>query len=252
VEGVSQDKIERIYLYDIDPAKSLSTYIEAVTCEIVFICLPTPMIDKKGGDCDLSFIINFSNMLNYDLPGLFVIKSTVPIGTTKSIATKRKDLKIIHNPEFLTERNAVDDFKKGERHIIGGPEKLGILLKKFYEYYFDDNDCILVTSDESEAIKYFSNTFLSLKVSYFNLMFDLCKKSDLDFETVRKAVVMDKRIGESHSFVPGCDGDRGFGGTCLPKDLNALLSFMEAKKLNTSILKSVWEYNRKIRKLINW
>lgn len=109
-----------------------------------------------------------------------------------------------------------------------------------------------MTSDESEAIKYFRNSFLSLKVAYFNLIFDACEKAGMNFDTVRRCVALDQRIGESHSFVPGVDGDRGFGGTCFPKDLNALLCFFQAHDLNSSLLLSVWEYNMNIRKLINW
>lgn len=245
-------KVEGLFVYDVNPLKSLSSYHEAINGDIIFVCIQTPMINKTGGGCDLSYINDFFNKLSYDCKGLIVIKSTVPIGTTQNLAKKRKDLKIVHNPEFLTERKAVEDFNELERKIIGGPEKFATILKEFYLYYFDCSDCMLVTSDESEAIKYFSNTFLSLKVTYFNLIFDLCKKTGMDFESVRKCVVSDKRIGDSHSFVPGFDGDRGFGGTCLPKDLNELLCVIEAHKLDSSIIKAVWEYNMNIRKLINW
>jgi UDPglucose 6-dehydrogenase len=247
-----KDKVKNIFIYDINPDKSRCSYQAAINSDIIFVCLPTPMLNKTGGACDLSYINDFFNQLPKDLKGLFVIKSTVPIGTTQNLANKRNELRIIHNPEFLTERNAIADFKNLHQYIIGGALQHALILKNFYVNYFEDCECILVTSDESEAIKYFRNSYLGLKVAYFNLIYDACEKLGMNFDTVRRCVVLDQRIGESHSFVPGVDGDRGFGGTCFPKDLNALLCFFQAHDLNSSLLLSVWEYNMSIRKLVNW
>lgn len=245
-------KIDELYVYDVDPVKSLSSWDSAVNSDIVFICLPTPMLNRKSGVCDLSSINELFKKLTYGLTGLFVIKSTIPIGTTQNLSNQRKDLKIIHNPEFLTERNSVNDFNQLKRNIIGGPEKLTQVLKDFYLKYFEKSNCILVESNESEAIKYFSNIFLCLKVTYFNQLYDLCEKMGMDFETVRRCIVLDRRIGESHSFVPGFDGERGFGGKCFPKDINALIYFFKEHGLDEAMLMAAWEYNMKIRKNVNW
>lgn len=245
-------KIDNLFVYDVDPLKSLSDYEETINCDIIFVCLPTPMKDKMGGECNLGYINDFFKKLPTSLKGIFVIKSTVPIGTTKKLSILRKDLNIVHNPEFLTARNSVEDFNNSDRNIIGGNQKLSETLKAFYMNYFPHIPTVIVSSEESESIKYFSNTYLSVKVAYFNLMYDLCKKIGIDYENVRKGVISDKRIGESHSSVPGIDGDRGFGGTCFPKDLNALNETFRENNINTEILDSIWKYNMTVRKLIDW
>lgn len=247
-----KDKVQNLFVFDVDETKRLSSYENTVKSDIVFVCLPTPMKDKMGGDCNLSYINDFFDSLPSDLDGIFVIKSTVPIGTTEKLSKKRKDLKIIHNPEFLTARNSVEDFNNADRNIIGGSEEASKKLESFYDHYFPHIPTVLVTSNESETIKYCSNTYLSLKVAYFNLMYDLCKSLEMDFEKVRKCVSLDKRIGESHTFVPGVDSDRGFGGTCFPKDLNALNCTLKENNLNGSILDEVWKYNMEIRNVIDW
>jgi UDPglucose 6-dehydrogenase len=247
-----KDKIEDLLVFDVDEFKSLNSHEDTISSDIVFVCLPTPMKDKMGGECNLTYVEEFFDSLPDNLSGIFVIKSTVPIGTTKKLSNKRKDLKVIHNPEFLTARNSVEDFNNADRNIIGGEEESSKKLESFYSQYFPHIPTFLVSSDESEAIKYFSNTYLSVKVAYFNLMYDLCEKIGMDYENVRRCVSLDKRIGESHTFVPGVDGDRGFGGTCFPKDLNALNNTFKQHNLNESILEEIWKYNMQIRNVIDW
>lgn len=234
-------------VFDVDKNKSPNTLREVLSQKFIFVCLPTPM--KISGECDLSILDNFFQNLPQDIEGTFIIKSTVPIGTTKKYS---KDYKVIHNPEFLTARNAVEDFKNSERNIIGGESELCEKFAEFFNSIFPHIPNIITTSDESETIKYFSNTFLSLKVAYFNKMYDLCEKLDMNYETVCNGVTSDSRIGKSHSKVPGIDGDRGFGGTCFPKDLNSLIIQMESNEINADVLKSVWTYNQQIRKVIDW
>jgi len=234
-------------VFDVDENKSPNTLDDVLLQKFIFVCLPTPM--KISGECDLSILDNFFQNLPQDVEGTFVIKSTVPIGTTKKYS---KDYKVIHNPEFLTARNAVEDFKNSERNIIGGERELCEKFAEFFHSIFPHIPNIITTSDESETIKYFSNTFLSLKVAYFNKMYDFCEKLDMNYETVCNGVTSDSRIGKSHSKVPGIDGDRGFGGTCFPKDLNSLTIQMESNGINADVLKSVWTYNQQIRKVIDW
>ena len=247
-----KDKIKDVFVFDVDSQKSYNTKDETISCDIVFVCLPTPMKEKNGGECNLSYIDTFFDSLPNDIDGIFVIKSTVPIGTTKNISQKRTDLKIIHNPEFLTARNSVEDFNSADRNIIGGYLEWAEILRTFYSEYFPHIPTTIVSSDESETIKYFSNTYLSVKVAYFNLLYDLCQKLGMDYDDVKDGIISDKRIGVSHTLVPGIDGDRGFGGTCFPKDLNALTETLKDNELNFEILKSIWDYNVTIRKKIDW
>lgn len=240
-------------VYDIISEKSRNTLEEIFECQVIFICLPTPMKKAEGSECNLDIIFNF---FRDDIPqnckSLFVIKSTIPIGTTKQLAVLRKDLKIIHNPEFLTALNSIEDFKNSYRNIIGGNIQHAEPLLQIFNEIFPDAINIFVSSDESESIKYFANTFLSFKVTYFNLVYDLCQKLGCDYEKVINGICTDKRIGFSHSRVPGPDGDRGFGGTCFPKDINALIKSYDENNLDCNILKEVWKYNKKIRKNWDW
>lgn len=247
-----KNKIINLYVFDVDPNKSMDSYEKAINSNIVFVCLPTPMKDRMGGECNLSYIEEFFKNLPFNLNGIFVIKSTIPIGTTEKLSKFRPDLKIIHNPEFLTARNSVEDFYNAERNILGGDLELCKKIEQFYLKHFPHIPNIIVNSNESESIKYFSNSFLSVKVAYFNLMYELCQKIGINYDSVKNGVIADSRIGASHSLVPGVDGDFGFGGTCFPKDLNSLIKTLENNCVNSSILSEVWNYNLSIRKNIDW
>jgi len=253
-----RDKVET-KIYDVDKNRSLNTFEEVLEQEYIFVCVPTPM--KVDGSCDLSILEKLFEDIsekNEDPLGkerTFIIKSTVPIGTTKKLVEKYPLLWIVHNPEFLTARNAVSDLAKADRTVIGGdPNLTGRVAKLYwgYVYWNQEPEIIQTTSDESEAIKYFSNVFLAYKVAYFNKVYDVCEKLGMDYKNLRKGITTDPRIGESHTQVPGIDNDRGFGGTCFPKDLNSLIHQMESHDINADMLTEVWLYNESIRKVIDW
>lgn len=234
-------------VFDVNTNKSFNSLLEVLEQEFIFVCLPTPM--KSTGECDLSILDNFFNKIPTTVNGIFVIKSTVPIGITKKYSSKHK---VIHNPEFLTARNAVEDFRNSERNVIGGDLELCNKFAEFFGKVFPDIPSIVTTSNESEAIKYFSNSFLAMKVAYFNKMYDLCEAVGMNYKNVCSGVTSDSRIGKSHTQVPGIDNDRGFGGTCFPKDLNSLINQMEAHGIDAGMLKSIWSYNQQIRTVIDW
>ena len=252
-----RDKAET-KVYDVDRNRSLNTFEEVLQQEYIFVCVPTPM--KKDGSCDLSILEKlFEDISNKDLElfeeRTFIIKSTVPIGTTKKLVEKYPLLWIVHNPEFLTARNAVNDLETADRTIIGGDSLLTGRVSKLYwgyVYYGQDPENIQCSSDESEAIKYFSNVFLAYKVAYFNKVYDVCEKLGMDYKNLRRGITTDPRIGKSHTQVPGIDRDRGFGGTCFPKDLNSLIHQMDEIEVDSQMLKKVWDYNQEIRSVIDW
>ena len=252
-----RDKVQ-CKVYDVDKNRSFNTLEEVVEQEYVFVCLPTPM--RKDGSCDLSILEKFfEDIEEMDLNILeertFIIKSTVPIGTTKRLAEKHSLTWIVHNPEFLTARNAVHDFKTAQRTVLGGDSLLTSRVAQLYWgylHYGEDHKIIHCSSDESEAIKYFSNTFLAYKVAYFNKVYDMCEAVGMKYDVVREAITYDRRIGKSHTKVPGIDRDRGFGGTCFPKDLNSLIRQMDKYEVNADLLREVWKYNEDIRTVIDW
>jgi len=241
-----RDKV-KCKVFDVDKNRCLSPLEEVIQQDFIFVCLPTPM--RMDGSCDLSILDKFFEDLPDHLTGTFVIKSTVPVGTTKKYTERHN---VIHNPEFLTARNAVEDYGKAERNIVGGDKELCVDFICFFDACFPKIPSSIVSSDESEAIKYFSNVFLAYKVAYFNKIFDFCKATGMNYTKVRQGVTADHRIGKSHTQVPGIDNDRGFGGTCFPKDINSLIVQMESNDVNADMLKEVWKYNEQIRKVIDW
>ncbi len=250
-------------IFDKDPNRSTHNFDEVLKCDFVFVCVPTPM--SSTGAADLSLINQVFEKAEYKKSkASFIIKSTVPIGTTDDLTDKYSSLNIFHSPEFLTARSAKIDFICPARNIIGYPsrgdctnrasycyERLNI-LKDFFKKRFPGVPCMVMKSKESEFVKYIANCFFATKVSFFNEMFLLSKKLDLNWQTLIEGVMSDGRIGISHFQVPGHDGDMGFGGTCFPKDINSLISTMKENNLSPLILQAAWDRNISVRKNKDW
>ena len=224
-------------------------------CEIIFQCLPTPM--KKSGECDLNIVKNSLNNLNllaseYEKSPIIVIKSTVPPGTCQAFNKEFANLNIVFSPEFLTEANSVDDFKNQKRIIIGGEKSTTFKVKQMFYKCFPDIPIIRTELKTAEMVKYFTNNFLSTKVSFANEMFQICLKLEIDYDKVTELVLYDNRIGKSHLMVPGPDGDFGYGGHCFPKDLDAMIYLAESKNIDAMILKATKQKNDNVRNNRDW
>jgi len=240
-----------VYTFDIKNSLSNSNFDEICEkCEIVFVCVPTPM--NVDGTCDTSVVKKILSDLNKISKTIVVNKSTVPPGTTEKFNMLFKNLKILFNPEFLTERNAVDDFNNQNRIILGGPVEATTLLKQIYSKVFPNAYVIKTGSTHAEMIKYFTNAFLSTKVSFANEMHELCKKLNLDYDKVVEYSTLDERLGKSHWAVPGPDGDLGFGGHCFPKDLSAIIKITEKLKTTNNVLKATLSTNDLVRNNRDW
>lgn len=239
-----KDKVET-KVFDIRPEKCLNIKQDVIESDIVFVCLPTPMM--ADGQCDLSFVEDFFKTAQVQSDPLFVIKSTVPIGTTERLRRIRDDLRIVHNPEFLTAVNAVEDFRFADRNIIGGYQKWCLELREFYLTHYPNTPIQIVNSNESETIKYFCNSYLASKVAFFNNLYEICQTLGMNFDSVKDGVISDTRIGPSHTKVPGPDGLMGFGGYCFPKDINALINTLKENAIDDRLFSTVWEYNQKVR-----
>ena len=227
---------------------SLDDVIE--NCDVIFVCLPTPM--NKDGSCNLEIVRGVLSQLNKKSRAVVVNKSTVPPGTTEQFHKYYKNIKIIYNPEFLTERNAVEDFKNQERIILGGSRPATTVLKQIYSTVFPKSYVVKTGSKHAEMIKYFTNCFLANKVSFANEMFELCSALDLDYDKIVEYATLDKRLGNSHWSVPGPDGDLGFGGHCFPKDLSAILKMTDDLGTTNNVIKSVRDTNDKLRSNRDW
>ena len=215
---------------------------------IVFICVPTPMLDDGGQDLSiLEEVISDINETNID--SLIVLKSTVLPDSIDKFSISNK--KFIYNPEFLRELSANDDFINSEIIIFGGRLNYSKKLAKFYDVY---TKCVTKEyqfTDPMTAsfVKYTINSFLALKLTFFNQIYNLLEASNGNnsWENFTRILKLDKRLGNSHMKVPGDDGRKGFGGACLPKDVNAFYEYSLKTNDHLSLLKKVININNKIR-----
>ena len=214
-----------LYIYDIDPSKCVpeNTTMETIAqCDLVFICVPTPM--ALDGSCSTKIVTSVIRDLKRLGDCFIIVRSTVPIGYCG-------DEKVMFMPEFLTEANFEYDFYSNPLWILGVDDTSEIFRRKIHtlldtaqaENKIVSNDVRFVTTREAEAIKYFRNCFLAVKVSFCNEFYTLCQSHDIDYSVVAAVAASDPRIGQSHTRVPGPDGLRGFGGTCFPKDTASLI-----------------------------
>ena len=220
--------------------------------DIIFVCVPTPM--KKDGSCDTSIVESVIDEIeDVDISGKIVaIKSTIPPGTTNRLNQKCKNISVIFNPEFLTEANFIDDFKNQNRIIIGGERPSTTKLRQVYSLAFPNAKIVKTGSITAEMVKYFTNTFLATKVSFANEMKQICDGLNIDYDKVVEYSTYDERLGKSHWAVPGPDGKLGFGGSCFPKDINALIHLAGELELCTEVLMGVWNTNLRVRPEEDW
>ena len=241
-------QISDIYIYDIDPIKTKNKIDDVHDCDYVFVCVPTPM--NKNGDQDLSYVESaFEKAKN---KALYILKSTVIPGTTERLANKYPDLKIIFSPEFLTERTAKLDMLTQARIILGGNKNLTKIAEELFLQRFKNKNIIKTDSKTAELIKYMNNSFFATKVSIMNEFKLLCDNIGANWEDALHGFASDGRIGDSHLNVPGHDGKIGYGGTCFPKDINALINFARSQNLKLHTIEGGWKTNIEIRDERDW
>ena len=239
-----------VLTFDLDETKCNSTFNEVVECDYVFTCLPTPM--NSDGSCNTTIVEGVIKQID-DIGKTkgIVVKSTIVPGTTQSWNEKYKT-NIVFNPEFLTERNAVKDYENQNRIILGGPRPTTTQLKSMFSKVFPKTHIIKTDSTHAEMVKYLTNTFLSVKVSFANEIYQLCNGLGIDYDKVVEYATYDKRLGESHWSVPGHDEDFGFGGHCFPKDLSALIQLSQNMGTINNVLIATQTTNDKVRKNRDW
>jgi len=240
-----------------DKKEELSTHslVEIIDqCDIVFISVPTP--SNPDGSVNTDIINNlFEEILEidgHDKP-IFLLRSTVVPGTCSSFSEKFPTLKLVFNPEFLTERSAKFDFINQSRYIIGGDSKYTAKVADMYRWRFGELISVIETNFETaELIKYMNNCFLATKVSFMNEMKLVSDACGADWEMAVEGFIRDGRIGHSHINVPGHDGKLGFGGVCFPKDILAMISLGQSLGLDMDTLSGAWKTNLKVRPEKDW
>ena len=213
--------------------------------DIIFLCLPTP--PGANGQADLQYVLNVATEIGKLMTSYRVIvnKSTVPVGTADKVTEKIRantsvEFDVVSNPEFLREGVAVEDFMKPERVVVGTrSDRAANLMKQLYEPFVRSGNPIIVMDERSsELTKYAANAFLATKITFMNEIANVCELVGADVDNVRRGIGTDSRIGKRFLF-PGI----GYGGSCFPKDVQALDFTADEFGYNFQILKSVMTVN---------
>ena len=215
--------------------------------EIIFLALPTPQ--SEDGSADLKHVLEVAKRIGKVMNGYKVIvnKSTVPVGTADKVreivlAETDHPFDVVSNPEFLKEGAAVNDFLKPDRVVIGSRSQkaLDIMADLYAPFVRTGNPLLMMDERSSELTKYAANSFLATKVSFMNEVANLCERVGADIDQVRKGMGTDARIGMQFLFAGA-----GYGGSCFPKDVAALLNTARGHKYHLGIVNAVEEVNRR-------
>ena len=240
--------LEKIFLRNIKERRlNFTTQLEEAVedAEIIFLALPTP--PGADGSADLKYVLGVADHLGKILKGYKVIvnKSTVPVGTADKVSAAiaknyKGEFDVVSNPEFLREGVAVDDFMKPDRVVVGTrSDRAKKLMSDLYAPFVrQGNPVIFMDERSSELTKYAANSFLATKISFMNEIAQLCERMGADVDMVRRGIGSDDRIGKRFLF-PGI----GYGGSCFPKDVQALVQSSSEVDYDFEILKAVEKVN---------
>ena len=227
--------------------------------DVIFVAVPTPM--RATGECDTRIVMEVVEEINHAVKVLdrtndkieVVIRSTVPPNFLIELWTICAHIKLLYMPEFLTERTADLDFINAPRFVIGSysPEdhEEWMNLVAALRERFPRTRITTMSYQEASLVKYGTNTFFSVKLSFFNELYRVAEKLGADPNVVIQEILQDGRIGRSHFQVPGHDGDFGWGGHCFPKDNRAYAVIAGDDSL---MVDAAWEVNNKVRENRNW
>lgn len=230
-----------------------TSYAETIPhAKCIFIAVGTPQ--REDGSANLESIWKVAEALAPHLSddAIVIIKSTVPVGTNRKLAEQLKSLTgrvvdVASNPEFLKEGTAIDDFSKPDRVVVGvsRPEVSAVLCELYNPFLRTENPFLSMELESAEMTKYVANCMLATKISFINEMANLCERVGADINQVRRGIGHDQRIGFSFLF-PGV----GYGGSCFPKDVSALISVAKNQNMEPTILNAVDEVNTEQKKVL--
>ncbi len=242
------------------------------TAEVIFIAVPTPM--ESDGRCHTGIVQGvlerlYTQTLRPVDEFVVVVKSTVPPGSTDAWRRLFPGLRLVFSPEFLTERNSLNDFMDARRLLLGGRMEDCELVARFFaeawRFRIDamleaqaagmpDDGPVLVFCDSTvaELVKYFTNTYLATVVTFANEFRLICDALGAPYESVRELALLDDRISPSHLQVPGPDGSWGFGGSCFPKDVNSIRHVARSLGIPERLFSTVVLRNEELRPSKDW
>jgi len=209
--------------------------------ELLIVCVPTPF--KDGFDRSILEEV-FRQIGSDKKERIVVIKSTCIPGTTDYFQEQYPHLKVLFNPEFLSEKTAKEDFVKPDKQLVGFTEKSRDVSQAVLDILPNAPYKKIVQAQSAELVKYAVNSFYATKVIFGNMLYDLAESLGIDYNEVKEAFVSDQRITDSH-FDALHGGYRGYGGKCLPKDVQTLVDFGKKHRVDVSLLEKIEEMNAK-------
>ena len=243
-----------VKVFDKDPKISLHSLSETINeSDFIFVSVPTPSNSDGSINIDiLHSVLSDINQIN-NSDNIILIRSTITPGTTRKFEKEFPKLKFVFNPEFLTERSAKYDFINQSRFILGGDKVYTSKVASLFRWRFGYSIPVIETNFETaELIKYMNNCFFATKVSFLNEMKLISDQIGSDWDVAVEGFQRDGRIGHSHLSVPGPDGKLGFGGSCFPKDIQAIIDFAQKLDINLNTLQGAWETNLSVRPEKDW
>jgi UDPglucose 6-dehydrogenase len=231
----------------VDPEYSTGQIEHYPDADGIIICVGTP--STQLGDCDVSQIYSVMKDVPESMPTL--IKCTVRPDYLNKLVSDFPNHNIAYSPEFLRAATANEDFANQTYMVLGGTDTDHLWSNLFRKSLKNLNNIEYCTLTEASMIKYATNCFLSVKLSFFNQIYDMCQANGADYNKIIELIQMDNRAGTSHMQVPGPDGLRGYGGACFPKDNEAFMHYADSLRISHTLVESAIKYNKKIRKNID-
>jgi UDPglucose 6-dehydrogenase len=223
------------------------------TDNFYFICVPTP--SRPSGECNTSIVESVVDSLytHHTKRTFVLVKSTVQPGTCRKLHERyaNENFTILFVPEFLTERRANLDMYEAKFAMFGThdgnevQQAIGV-FKQLYKHN-ENLECVTRKYEACEIFKYTINVFLGVKVWFFNEVYEICEKFDVEYNTLRDLLPYDPRIGMSHTMVPGVDGKRSFSGACIPKEVAATIWYQHQLGIPNTVLKEIYKRNAELR-----
>lgn len=226
-------------LHIVDPAYNKNLIRDIENLDGVVCCVGTP--SNADGSCDMSQVFQVIKDTPKNIP--ILIKSTISLEGWKDLKKEFPNHSISFSPEFLRADYAVEDLENTNTFILSGDDVN--FWKSFLNLKNKNSNFFICTPEQAIVGKYFRNSFLATKVSFFNQVYDFCDKTGADYEHVRKIISLDPRIGESHTYIN--ENDRSWGGYCFPKDTSALMEMSKNAEVELSVLKEAINYNNKLK-----
>ena len=245
-EGLSSHY--NVLVYDVKPDKCKNSLQEVNETNIIFVCVPTPSM--MSGKIDISYIKDAIGLLGNGK--IIIIKSTITPEAAEELNNQFSKQSLVYNPEFLSERTAVEDFKNPSRIVLGGPIDAVSEVERLYLRVFPATKYIKTDFKTACFIKYLCNCFYATKISVLNEFKQVADKEGINWETAVEGLLSSGWVNSMHTTIPGRHGIHGFGGKCFPKDINAFTDFCLSKGVKPVILKAAWQKNLEVREEKDW